>query len=169
MKLSSEMQAEFEDILEKVLRAEERFMEADKELLTSDANERSITHKLAEHLQSEFPEWNVDCEYNRNKLDPKRLPIKKPDAADDTDIVTVYPDIIVHRRGFKQNLLVIEAKKVNSRDSDFDIAKLKAFTGDPEYEYRFGLLLMLDTSQSKIKNDTWFTNGQPLEASANGS
>ncbi len=46
--------------------------EKDKALLAVSANERSITHKLAEYLQTAFPEYNVDCEYNRDGDDPKR-------------------------------------------------------------------------------------------------
>lgn len=36
----------------------------DRDLLVMDVNERSISHKLAEHLAREFDEWDVDCEYN---------------------------------------------------------------------------------------------------------
>ncbi len=43
--------------------------------------------------------------------------------------VTVFPDIIVHRRGRDgPNLLVVEAKKATSRrSSDFDFVKLRAY------------------------------------------
>ena len=41
-------------------------IERDSFLFEADANERSITHKLAEYLQAQFQDWNVDCEYNRN-------------------------------------------------------------------------------------------------------
>lgn len=35
-------------------------------LLEGNVNERSISHKLAEYLQQEFNDWNVDYEYNRD-------------------------------------------------------------------------------------------------------
>lgn len=54
--------SEIENKLEKSLK---RLLKDDFFLLESDAHERSITHKLAEYLQDEFEEWNVDCEYNR--------------------------------------------------------------------------------------------------------
>ncbi len=52
----------FEEVLQKVTTAIINLYRSDQELLEVDANERSITHKLAEHIQKEFPEWNVDCE-----------------------------------------------------------------------------------------------------------
>ena len=54
-----------EDVKRRVIAAICALYRHDRELLDVDANERSITHKLAEHLQREFPEWHVDCEYNR--------------------------------------------------------------------------------------------------------
>ena len=48
----------------------------DKHLLDININERSITHKLAEYLKEYFPEFNVDCEYNRfehNEIDDLEL------------------------------------------------------------------------------------------------
>lgn len=116
-------------------------------LLTADANERSMTHKFAEHLRDQFPGYHVDCEYNRDGFDPKRLmglkPPQKPDI-DDTDAVTVYPDIIVHIRGTDRNLLVIEAKK-DYGDESFDRQKLSAFVDDPHYGYHHAYLLRFIT------------------------
>ena len=54
-----------EDVKRRVIAAICALYRHDRELLDVDANERSITHKLAEHLQRKFPGWHVDCEYNR--------------------------------------------------------------------------------------------------------
>ena len=59
---------------DKVLRALQRFIDNDLYLLRINANERSLSHCLAIYLQEEFPAFNVDCEYNRDGIDPKRLP-----------------------------------------------------------------------------------------------
>ena len=40
------------------------FLDKDSYLLHHNIYERSITHKLAEYLQYNFPNFNVDCEYN---------------------------------------------------------------------------------------------------------
>ncbi|OPY57646.1 MAG: hypothetical protein A4E49_00015 [Methanosaeta sp. PtaU1.Bin112] len=135
----------------------------DRELLSMDANERSITHKLAEYLQDEFPDWNVDCEYNRLGGIPKRLLIRFSDEVDpkSTEAITVFPDIIVHRRGTKQNLIVIEVKKASGQSNSDqsktkDIVKLEEFTRDPNYKYLYGLLLKLNfngSSQLKLYLD----------------
>ncbi|RZD14205.1 MAG: hypothetical protein EVJ47_05925 [Candidatus Acidulodesulfobacterium ferriphilum] len=94
-------------------------------MLKNNLNERSITHKLAEYIQKYFSDYNVDCEYNRMpnkrnnngeaeaKFIPKELnlSVSKTRSNDDKG-TTVYPDIIIHKRGSnKSNLIVIEAKK----------------------------------------------------------
>lgn len=59
---------------EKFLAALENFYEKEALLVEYKVAERALTHKLAEHLQLEFPEYNVDCEYNKiGNGDPKRV------------------------------------------------------------------------------------------------
>lgn len=48
---------------------------ADSYLLEKDISERAITHKLAEHLQKLYPNWHVDCEFNKNLDDIKIISI----------------------------------------------------------------------------------------------
>lgn len=125
-------------------RAKEAFLQADRDLLETDANERSMTHKFAEYLQRDFQDWNVDCEYNRHGDDaPKRLRwmMDKQVKADDGDGYTVFPDSIVHKRRKAENLLVIEAKK-SGNSSDADQRKLDAFMSDPKYRYKYAVLLL---------------------------
>lgn len=140
-----------EDVKRRVIAAICALYRHDRELLDVDANERSITHKLAEHLQREFPEWHVDCEYNRRRRESKRLEAK-----------TVFPDIIVHRRRTDENLLVMEVKKDSGRDDSGDVKKLKQFTKDPKYRYKYGLLL-------KLRHDdppelVLYRNGEPADS-----
>ena len=133
-----------EDIKERVLSAIVDLYRYDGDLLDRDANERSITHKLAEHLQRQFPEWNVDCEYNRRENEVKRIPrsdSKNGHTANGEKERKVFPDIIIHERGKRVNLAVIEAKKLNSdpKRKKEGIGKLKAFIMDPNFEYCVGL------------------------------
>jgi hypothetical protein len=126
-------------------------------LLDVNANERSITHKLAEALQEVLrdPNVHVDCEYNRHEKSIKtihacyrNMQVKPYDL----DARTVYPDIVVHERGNDTaNVLVIEVKKqTNSpRHSDFDREKLKAFTSD-QFHYQVGLYVEIDTTAKRI-------------------
>lgn len=120
-------------------------LRADADILEIDANERTISHRLANYLEPYFPGWNVDCEYNRNHDDPKRLDIpRKNVSSDDTQATTVFPDIIVQKRGTNKNLLVVEIKKTTSRENDeYDLNKLCAFK--QQLNYRFAVFVKLKT------------------------
>lgn len=119
---------------------------ADGQLLMNDANERSISHRLAIYIETHFPSWNVDCEYNRSHDDPKRLNIPSRDtSSDDLHARTVYPDIIVHRRNTDDNLLVVEIKKTTSIEDDgYDLGKLRAFKSELGYEFAVFIKLQTD-------------------------
>ncbi|MCM8543397.1 MAG: hypothetical protein NE328_24220, partial [Lentisphaeraceae bacterium] len=81
----------------------EKLNEHDFEFFKNNVHERSITFKLGFYLQEIYPDWDVDCEYNRKILDVKRV-------ADEQR----FPDIIVHKRNRNDNFIVIEAKKDGS-------------------------------------------------------
>lgn len=114
-----------------------QLLRSDGEILAMDVNERSISHRLASYLEAFFQGWNVDCEYNRNHDDPKRLEIRRRNVqSDDTQATTVFPDIIIHRRGSDENFVVIEMKKTSSQETDdYDLEKLKAFKEQLGYQY----------------------------------
>lgn len=150
------------DVKQRVIAAVVALYRYDYELLDKNANERSITHKLAEHLQQEFAYWHVDCEYNRQGSNIKRLldlfnEINEQIRPDDTNVRTVYPDIIIHRRGTQQNLIVIEVKKKNDNkkqnDSQIgkDKQKLKLFVEDSGYKYEHGLFLIVDPKNPTLE------------------
>ena len=130
-----------DEVRRRVEAAYDLLLRHDADLLKVDANERSITHKLAEHLQREFPDWHVDCEYNRSGDLPKRLV-----GADglvsthDTDGRTVFPDIIVHRRGSRENLVVIEAKKLTTAQGTSDVEKLQAYKVEHGYPFAYAIV-----------------------------
>ena len=112
------------------------FYATDQYLLDNGLNERTITCRFAYHLQHQFPDWNVDCEYNRLGEMPKMLDLPKDSVTwDDTEAKTVFPDIIIHKRGQAwPNLLVIEMKK-RGLSADFDYQKLKAYQEQIGYKY----------------------------------
>ena len=121
-------------------RALNNFIEKDSHLLAADTSERSMCHRLAMHLAHEMRSYDVDCEYNRDGFDIKRLRLTSRGTTDnDQEAVTVFPDIIVHRRGENEhNLLVIEMKKASGRfgqDYDYDIEKLRAFRRELGYTF----------------------------------
>ena len=128
----------------------------DAEILKADVNERTISHRLAGYLEPYFSGWNVDCEYNRNHDDPKRLKIPRRKVPnDDTQARTVFPDIIVHKRGTDENLLVIEMKKTTSQETDdFDLHKLKAFRDQLGYKYAVFVKVRTD-AEPAIETINW--------------
>lgn len=144
-----------EEIKKKVYIAIDLLIKNDSFLLKNDVNERSISHKLAEYLQQQFPEYNVDCEYNRiknQKMDHAyitkkiNLPISEL-RSDDTTAKTVYPDIIIHKRGTENNLVVIEIKKkLSDEDKKYDINKLEAFK--KQLGYKNSLFIEFDNKGS---------------------
>jgi len=148
-----------EKIVKTVLAAAASFLGREQDLLVVDANERSLTHKLAEHVQAAFPDWHVDCEYNRLGNKVKRLPHPEPSMTDDTEGRTIFPDIIVHRRRRSENLLAIEVKKTKNGPAR-DIDKLRGLTApDSEYAYKLGLHLVVDCDARCLSRVTVYAHG----------
>lgn len=112
-------------------------LRVDSDLLQKDANERSITFRFAMYLQARLPEWTIDCEYNRDGTDPKRLGhFELYPNGDDDEAKTVFPDVIAHRRGTQENYLVLEFKKSSSRvDREIDLRKLRGYKRQLGYTY----------------------------------
>ena len=132
----------------------EKLVRKDSFLLEYDANERTITHRLAIYLAEELHDWDVDCEYNRHIHAKKEIVLrlinqgytellqKRYSVDEMPDSLTVFPDIVVHHRGTDDsNLLVIEAKKTSSTamDDEFDRCKLIAYKS--QFGYRFAAFI----------------------------
>jgi hypothetical protein len=128
-----------------------KFIERDSYLLEHDVYERAITHKLAEYLQEVFVNWNVDCEYNRDGNEPKRVGL--PDVSQESTRRNIYPDIIIHQRGTNDyNLLIVEAKKSNDArlgGEDHDRNKLVAYARD--LGYRVGIFIVFSIRNPGVK------------------
>jgi len=132
---------------DKIKNAFLQFMTQDRYLLEVKANERSLTHRLAIHVQAEFHDYHVDCEYNRDGHRPKRLnTFRRSVVSDDDKGVTVFPDIIVHHRGpgAGHNLAVIEGKTSsnqqphsNNGECPCDLCKLRAYKANLGYQHAF--------------------------------
>lgn len=134
----------------------DQLLRSDSAILAMDVNERSISHRLASYLEPFFPGWNVDCEYNRNHDDPKRLNIRRRNIlSDDTQATTVFPDIIVHHRGTDDNFVVIEMKKTTSQETDdYDLEKLHAFK--EQLRYQFAIFVKVRTGGApSIESVKW--------------
>ncbi len=149
-----------EDVHRKLAAAIDDLLQVDVYLLDANCSERSLTHQLAVHLAGQFPEYQVDCEYNRDGFDVKRLELSRRDAhvADDAlDAVTVFPDVVVHERGSNENnLLVVEVKKATSAaNSSYDIKKLRAFKKQLNYAHAVHLIIGNRQGGSVVREQLW--------------
>src|SRR5215831_13181778 len=103
-----------------VKEALDKFCGQDSILVSKNASEWAIAHRLAVYLEQLLPGWHVDCEYNRQGVGttPKTNPAEE----------IVRPDVILHHREeltLEHNLLVIELKK---KETDSDSGKVIDYT-----------------------------------------
>jgi len=128
-------------------------------------HERSTAHRLALHFElgGQFETWNIDCEYDRNELQLRKMLHgvagcgTRGKATDE-----VVPDVIIHHRGgagCEHNLLVVELKKQAGLDP-CDDQKLKLFTApNGHYQYQVGLYININAGGFDC---TWGRNGAQL-------
>lgn len=120
--------------------------------LLHHVGERAIVFRFAYYLQKIiddnclYPDYNLDCEYNRNGDKPKAIcSLGK----------NVYPDLIIHQRGSNDNnLLVMEFKTYWNSDQENDIRKIRAFLEQNEmnlYNYKYGIAVLIGKNNVKLK------------------
>jgi len=131
----------------------------DVELVYANPGERAIVMRLAQLLPARFPDWSVGYEWDRREDVAKRL----RHGVTEDDLVReglVVPDIIIHRVGARENLLVVEVKKAKNRDYDGDIWKLEGMTDQSgDYGYSAGLHLVLDLPGGQVPLCDVYVNG----------
>nr|WP_299486251.1 hypothetical protein [uncultured Allomuricauda sp.] len=144
-------------IIEKAI---DDLFEVDLDIMSKsyNINERTITHRLANHLEKYFiPKgYVVDVEYNRMKNDygediigneiGKRLDFEKYGL----DSKNVYPDIIVHKRNQSENLVEIEVKmEWKNQNREFDFLKINEYMS--QLGYAFGVYIQLSEGRENCK------------------
>lgn len=141
------------------------FISNESYLLENDTHEQSISAKLAQYLQKIYPNYDVDCEYNRmgekGEKIPKRLMCLLKNMAPEDGGKPVKPDIIIHKRGNNPNFIVIEIKKqhnLQKEDKNFDFEKLKGYTEELGYTYG----IYLEFSENDISDIKFFENGKEI-------
>ncbi|WP_300185485.1 hypothetical protein [Bradyrhizobium sp.] len=145
--------------LDKVVHTLGDFYARETHLLDQDLGERALTHRLAVHLESRFPGWDVDCDYNRLGERRLRLPKASIISTDDDSGKSVFPDIIVHRRTVPENLLAIELRKAtNHQPPEHDRHKLRAMT-DPLLWYAFRAGVMLTLARKNVAASEVYAGG----------
>lgn len=134
-----------DNILDKVEQALNKLYEKDQYLIHSEKNnhvsERSITHKLGAYLTPLFEEYDVDCEYNRFGYEGKFVEKLKQN---------VIPDIIIHKRGRRNNFIAIEVKTWwNKSKVSEDKKKLIELT-KTKYNYKYGISLVINKNRDEV-------------------
>ncbi len=168
-----------EQIKECLSAALSKLQAKDNWLLTKNLSEQSVSHKLAEYIQSYFGDYHVDCEYNGDVNDGKKhiqilysqleaFGLLKPRESQlEAEIIerAVFPDIIIHKRGSNaDNLLIVELKKESSKvPFKYDNLKLKAYTSSDHgnhLKYQLGAFIVTnENGQYKIE---YYKDGQIL-------
>ena len=160
-----------ERILKKAVQeAIERFYLNDHYLIDSNVHERTITFRLGLYLQHIFISWDVDCECNKNIETIKKNKLLscrckkgfKCGNCTDCRSCTVFPDIIIHKRETKNNLLVIEAKcNATPEKREEDIDKLKAYLEERSLRYQYGLFIDFKPSLNEtLRGLYWLPKGK---------
>lgn len=175
-----------ERLIEIFEKANKKFLTSDLDLLLSKVSERTLCGTLMLHLhntiqKTEFSEYKVDVEYNRNKNGKVKTHVKTIHGPNDI-VVKINCDLIVHSRGKninQDNLIAIEMKKSDRKpeEKDSDRLRLIALTKDsyddiwsfdgktlPEHvcRYALGIYYEIDFKHELIKIE-YYQAGQKIE------
>jgi hypothetical protein len=130
-------------------------------LKEDDIAERAVSAALHTFFIPHFPDYDVNCEYNR-MTDENGIQISKRIHRNPYNENTsrVFPDIIVHQqKNGDNNLLVVEIKmEWKNAEKDDDYKKLIGYTTDLRYEYG----LYIELGEKGITEMTWFQNGKQI-------
>ncbi|OXM84071.1 hypothetical protein [Paenibacillus rigui] len=173
------MEERLTEIFEK---ANEKFINDDLELLLSNVSERTLCGALMLHLNilvqnSEFADYKVDVEYNRNKNGKVKTSLKTIRGPQDI-VVKINCDLIVHSRGnniYQDNLIAIEMKKSNRKQEqkESDRYRLIALTKEsyddiwsfdgktfPEHVCRYALGIYYEVNyKAQLINIEYYNKG----------
>jgi hypothetical protein len=147
--------------LDKVVAALAQFYARETFLFEHDLGERALTHRLAVHLEKQFPGWEVDCDYDRLGARTLRLPHGTIVSTDDHLGKSIYPDIVVHQREIPNNLLAIEIRKAsNHQPPEHDQQKLRALT-DPHLWFAYWIGVLLTLGKNNVTGSEVYVGGVP--------
>ncbi len=146
------------DIKTFVERACREVEKRDPFLLANDVSEWAVAHRLAVYLEKYFPEYDVDCEYNRMADADGRYSTRSPKKVYGT--VKSRPDIIVHKRGpaTMNNLLVLELKKFGTSTANDEVF-LDAMMADPKFGYKHACHIVVEKGGLRTN---WRNTARPI-------
>src|SRR5580704_15486150 len=141
--------------LDRVVIALKEFYAREAFLFAQDLGERTLTHRLAVQLERQFPDFDVDCDFDRLGPRTLQLPHGSIVSTDDHLGKSIYPDIVVHQRGIPNNLLAIEVRKAaNHQPPEHDQHKLQALT-DPHLWFAYWIGIYLVLGKKSVTSDVY--------------
>ena len=146
--------------LDKIIAALKAFYAREVFLFEHDLGERTLTHRLAVQIERQFPDFEVDCEFDR--LGPRTLNMPRGSivSTDDHLAKSIYPDIVVHRRSIPDNLIAIEVRKAgNHQPVEHDRQKLRALT-DPHVWFAYGIGVLLTLGKNNAASMEIYASGK---------
>lgn len=136
-------------LAESVIQGVQALLDRDAYLLWADVYERTVTHRFAVYVEQEFLGGDVDCEYNRDGHDPKEIAFGSGDDAEHGS--RVFPDVIVHKRGTADNLVVFKVKKSNNPEpDDRDFKKLRGYCHQLGDQHGFFVRLVVRAQEPAV-------------------
>src|SRR5579864_5100192 len=149
--------------LDRFVAALKEFYAREAFLFEHDLGERALTHRLAVQLERQFPDFEVDCDFDR--LGPRTLNLPRGSIVSTDDHLgkSIYPDIVVHQRAVPNNLLAIEVRKVaNHQPVEHDRHKLRALT-DPHIWFAYWIGVLATLGKTGVVSLEVYVAGKPHE------
>ncbi len=149
------------DIEDTLTRLAEAVMEvlAIEVLRRVDPGEPYVVSQLFLRMHARFRDWDVGNEYDRVEDITKRLRHFNPATGKELE-ADIIPDLIVHRMGVRDNLLVVEVKRHINHDTERDVWKLRGMTAQQgEYRYAVGVHLILNVPAGVVVGCDVYTDG----------
>jgi hypothetical protein len=146
--------------LDKVVAALKEFYAHEAFLFEHDLGERTLTHRLALHVERQFPDFEVDCDFDR--LGPRTLNMPRGSIVSTDDHLgkSIYPDIVVHQRSVPNNLIAIEVRKAgNHQPLEHDRQKLRALT-DPHIWFAYWIGVLLTLGKNNVTSVEVYASGK---------
>jgi hypothetical protein len=145
--------------LDKVVAALKELYAREAFLFERDLGERALTHRLAVYLERQFPDFEVDCDFDRLGPRTLQLPHGSIVSTDDHLGKSIYPDIVVHQRAVPNNLLAVEVRKAhNHQPVEHDRQKLRALT-DPHIWFAYWIGMLVTLGKTGVTSSEIYVSG----------
>src|ERR1700727_1317122 len=146
--------------LDKVVAALKAFYAHEAFLFEHDLGERALTHRLALHMERQFPDFDVHCDFAR--LGPRTLNMPRGSIVSTDDHLgkSIYPDIVVHQRSVPNNLIAIEVRKAgNHQPLEHDRQSLAPLT-DPHIWFAYWIGILLTLGKNNVASAEIYASGK---------